>query len=173
MFVCVLMILWHALFRFSTFVCHRLRDDCRSPHLYTAKPNVSRSVKDMNLMNAFSTPWLNLSIGITMGYSLDQLPAGKRRERLPTEPGPGVATSTWDPSSATPSTSNACSVSASVSSVNNSMGGYASPSSASPIKSPPLHHHIDIGDELDPHKSKNCFYFIYLPKCIFLQSYKV
>ncbi|XP_035708630.1 kinase suppressor of Ras 2 isoform X1 [Folsomia candida] len=124
-----------------------------SPHLYTAKPNVSRSVKDMNLMNAFSTPWLNLSIGITMGYSLDQLPAGKRRERLPTEPGPGVATSTWDPSSATPSTSNACSVSASVSSVNNSMGGYASPSSASPIKSPPLHHHIDIGDELDPHKN--------------------
>lgn len=112
-------------------------------------------------MNAFSTPWLNLSIGITMGYSLDQLP-GNRRGRLPTEPGIGdPTTSTWD--SATPSSSNAAlgssSVTASLGSMNNfnSLGGYASPLAASPIKSPPVaHHHIDIGDELDPHKSKIC-----------------
>jgi hypothetical protein len=128
----------------------------------------------MNLMNAFSTPWLNLSIGLTMGYSLDQLPSSamagtstsstttttaattikKGRERLPTEPGPGHnwgVESYSSFSSATPSSSNATlyssnSVTASLNSVSNSMGGYASPLSASPIKSPPsvIHHNRHI-----------------------------
>jgi len=136
----------------------------------------------MNTMNAFSTPWLNLGLGITMGYSLEQLPS-KRRERLPTEPGPGGPVSTWDStlsnhhtnnshSSANnvPSTSlssmyaGSSSVTTSVtsatggySSMGGGGGGCSSPLLSSPIKSPPVpshpHIHGDIGDDLDPHKS--------------------
>jgi hypothetical protein len=135
------------------------------------------------MMNAFSTPWLNLSLGITMGCSLEQLPS-KRRERLPTEPGPGGPVSTWDStlsshhnhhnhSSSTASNANnipfssmcagSSSVTTSITSASGggcgsfSGGGYSSPLLSSPIKSPPLsshpHIHGDMNDDLDPHKS--------------------
>ncbi|CAL8071369.1 unnamed protein product [Orchesella dallaii] len=95
--------------------------------------------------------------------SLEQLPP-KRRERLPTEPGPAGPTTTWDlqysTGSAT-STSNsifssgrhAASTSSSlvISSVGGSSLNGTSPLSASPIKSPPSSH-VEVVDELDPNR---------------------
>lgn len=137
-------------------------------------------VHNVNLSNAFSYSWLNFGNGIMGGYSLEQLPH-KRRERLPTEPGPTGPTATWDSQysiASAGSTSNSVfsgrhTASTSSSLVINSLGGSSisstSPLNASPIKSPPSSH-IEVVDDLDPNRRKHirykCQKWICLYNCI-------